>query len=103
MLWDSIQREYLMHVPTQYNADEPLPVLCFLHGMGGDISRYDSWYDLQAVSDRKARLARTSNFIVYLFIIHKPHGLRKSIFKFLRVDEKFTLSPRRPPLRAALS
>lgn len=52
MLWDGIQREYLMHIPTQHAADEPLPVLCFLHGMGGDISRYDSWYDLQAVSDR---------------------------------------------------
>lgn len=52
MLWDGIQREYLMHIPTQHAAGDPLPVLFFLHGLGGDISRYDSWYDLQAVSDR---------------------------------------------------
>lgn len=52
MLWDGIQREYLMHIPSQHIPGAPLPVLYFLHGMGGDISRYDSWYDLQAVSDR---------------------------------------------------
>lgn len=50
--WDNVQREYLVHVPTQHTEGTPLPLLFFMHGLGGDISRYDSWYDLQTAADQ---------------------------------------------------
>lgn len=51
MNWDGQQREYLLHVPSTYNASRPTALLFFLHGIYGDIDFYGSQSQLTQLAE----------------------------------------------------
>ena len=73
MQWQGTAREYLVYTPTGHNAAAPTPVLFFLHGLGGDISRYELFADFQAVADE------------YGWLVVMPQALPATV-GFLGVD-----------------
>lgn len=47
--WQGVQREYLVKTPQQ--AEYPVPVLYFLHGLGDNITRLDNEFHFQDIAD----------------------------------------------------
>ncbi|MBR4786744.1 MAG: T9SS type A sorting domain-containing protein [Bacteroidales bacterium] len=55
--WQGVEREYIVRTPANHNGT--LPVLFFLHGLGGIISNYDQDYNF-------AQIAEEYNWMVVL-------------------------------------
>ncbi len=48
--WQSVQRQYLVRIPVQYEGD--IPVLYFLHGLGDNITRLDNEFHFQQIANQ---------------------------------------------------
>ncbi len=48
--WQNVQREYIVHAPSQHEGT--VPVLFFLHGLGDNITRVDSEYNFTNLAER---------------------------------------------------
>ncbi|MBQ9253167.1 MAG: hypothetical protein IJ180_00140 [Bacteroidales bacterium] len=49
--FQNFEREYLLHLPLDYDSLDNVPVLFFLHGLGGNIVEFDKELNLQKFSD----------------------------------------------------
>ncbi len=47
--WQGVEREYIVRTPANHNGT--LPVLFFLHGLGGIISNYDQDYNFAQIAE----------------------------------------------------
>ena len=47
--WQGVEREYLVRTPANHNGT--LPVLFFLHGLGGNISNYDQGFNFAQIAE----------------------------------------------------
>jgi len=63
--WQGVEREYIVRAPSNHNGT--LPVLFFLHGLGGNISNYDRDYNF-------AQIAEEYNWMIVL-----PQALNQGI------------------------
>ena len=59
LVYDGLNREYLIYIPNNYNQSEELPLLFNFHGFGGSVSYYMSYVDMRP-------LAESNNFIFSL-------------------------------------
>ena len=57
LVYDGLNREYLIYIPNNYNQSEELPLLFNFHGFGGSVSYYMSYVDMRP-------LAESNNFIL---------------------------------------
>jgi polyhydroxybutyrate depolymerase len=57
LMFDGLERTYLIHVPASYDAGTPVPLLLMLHGRGGDGERISALTSFSKLADEK-------NFIV---------------------------------------
>jgi polyhydroxybutyrate depolymerase len=63
---DVRQREYLIHLPPNYQSASKLPILFGLHGGGGNYKNTISFYNLNGLADKKG------------FIVIYPNAIAKS-------------------------
>jgi polyhydroxybutyrate depolymerase len=54
-----LQREYVVHVPPDYDGSEPAPLVFNLHGFGGDISSQDARTDLPELAGERGYIVVT--------------------------------------------
>ena len=47
--WQGVQRQYLLKTPSQ--ANETVPIVYFLHGLGDNITRLDNEFHFQQIAD----------------------------------------------------
>lgn len=59
---DGLNREYMLYVPTSYNAATPTPVMMNFHGFGGSASEYMNDADMRSLADSE------------IFILVYPQG-----------------------------
>ena len=50
MMWDGIERQYLMYVPA--NVTSSAPVLFCLHGLGNDMTEFATLFNFDAIADQ---------------------------------------------------
>jgi len=48
---DNQDREYMLYVPSSYNASAPTPLMMNFHGFGGQASEYMTYADMRALAD----------------------------------------------------
>lgn len=51
LIHDNQQREYMLYVPSSYNAAAPTPLVLNFHGFGGQASDYMNDADMRALAD----------------------------------------------------
>lgn len=51
LMHDNQQREYMLYVPSSYNAAAPTPLVLNFHGFGGQASDYMNDADMRALAD----------------------------------------------------
>jgi polyhydroxybutyrate depolymerase len=54
-----LQRDYVVHVPPNYDGSEPAPMVFNLHGFGGDIASQDASTDLPALAGERGYIVVT--------------------------------------------
>jgi polyhydroxybutyrate depolymerase len=54
-----LQREYVVHVPPNYDGSQPTPLVFNLHGFGGDIAGQDASTDLPALAGERGYIVVT--------------------------------------------
>jgi len=54
-----LRREYVVHVPPDYDGSKPAPLVFNLHGFGGDIASQDTSTDLPALAGERGYIVVT--------------------------------------------
>lgn len=54
-----LRREYVVHLPPEYDGTEPAPLVINLHGFGGDIESQDTSTDLPALAGGRGYIVVT--------------------------------------------
>ena len=67
---DNIQRQYIVHLPTNYNDMSSYPILLALHGGSGNAKQFEDQSEFNRVADK------------YHFIVVYPDGLGLFEFNF---------------------
>ena len=57
IMHDNLQRDYIIHIPSSYNVNTPIPLVFCFHGYGGNAGSIMSYTNFNYVSD-------TASFIV---------------------------------------
>ncbi len=57
LVHDGQDREYMLYVPSSYNASTPTPLMMNFHGFGGQAADYMTYADMRSLAD-------TENFIL---------------------------------------
>ncbi|CAN5244687.1 hypothetical protein BH10CYA1_BH10CYA1_09240 [soil metagenome] len=50
---DGVDRHYLLHVPPNYDANKPMPMILALHGMGGNSADFEKRTQLNQTADKE--------------------------------------------------
>ena len=65
IIHDNLQRDYIIHIPSGYNVNDPIPlVLCF-HGYGGSANSIMSYSSFNNISDTSIQVQLDPNNIYY--------------------------------------
>lgn len=68
LMYDGLNRKYLVHVPMGYDKTKPAPLVMAFHGGGGDIKDTPAYFGLDTNSDKEG------------FILVYPAGYGKTAF-----------------------
>jgi len=51
LVHDGIEREYLLHLPQNYDGTTAIPVMLNFHGFGGTATDHRAWADMRSLAD----------------------------------------------------